>query len=58
MLHARTQTHNQLTTSHTADILGKKNRSFFHRHNVIFRATDALANCVLCVFAKGSQAVG
>lgn len=45
-------------TSHTADILGKKNRSFFHRHNVFFRATDALANGVLCVFAKGSQAVG
>ncbi|KAJ4988389.1 Protein HOL1-like protein 2 [Stagonosporopsis vannaccii] len=39
-------------------ILGKKNRSFFHRHNVFFRATDALANAVLCVFSRGTQALG
>ncbi|OSS53973.1 hypothetical protein B5807_01784 [Epicoccum nigrum] len=37
-------------------VLGKKNRSFFHRHNVFFKATDALANCSLRVFARGSGA--
>jgi hypothetical protein len=34
-------------TPRKKDILGKKNRSFFHRHNVFFKATDALANPVV-----------
>ncbi|KAF3005750.1 hypothetical protein E8E13_006796 [Curvularia kusanoi] len=36
-------------------VLGKKNRSFFHRHNVFFKATDALANSILGVFGRGKK---
>ncbi|KAJ4340446.1 hypothetical protein N0V87_002430 [Didymella glomerata] len=39
-------------------IFGKKNRSFFHRHNVFFKATDWIANCTIGLFVKGSQALG
>ena len=40
------------------DMLGKKNRSFFHRHNVFFKATDWIANCTIGLFAKGASALG
>ena len=40
------------------DILGKKNRSFLHRHNVFFKATDALANFTLRVSTRSSKTAG
>jgi hypothetical protein len=29
------------------DIFGKKSRSFFHRHNVFFKFTDAIADKIM-----------
>jgi len=34
------------------DILGKKNRSFFHRHNIFFKLTDAIATPITRVWDK------
>jgi hypothetical protein len=35
------------TLTHYADIFGKKSRSFFHRHNIYFKLTDAIANTIM-----------
>lgn len=40
------------------DILGKKNRSFLHRHNVFSKATDAMADFTLRVFTRSSKTAG
>lgn len=47
-----------VNTNPPPDIFGKRNRSFFHRHNIFFRATDWLANGVLRLLARGSEALG
>ncbi|KAH6612525.1 MFS transporter-like protein [Boeremia exigua] len=39
-------------------ILGKKNRSFFHRHNVFFKSTDAVADFILRIFGQGKGVRG
>ncbi|KAF1929683.1 MFS general substrate transporter [Didymella exigua CBS 183.55] len=39
-------------------VFGKRSRSFFHRHNVFFKATDWIADGTMGLFARGSQARG
>lgn len=40
------------------DILGKKNRSFFYRHNVFFKVTDWIADKIVAPFDKLSRKLG
>lgn len=36
----------------TTDIFGKKSRSYFHRHNVFFKVTDAIADRIMIPFDR------